>query len=205
MSGNPNTTRNSRHSSGMLRKNSTQTSPTARSGATGLIRMTATRVPITIAPMKLSTAMDRVIHNPAISGDRLDNTISIAAQLLRVSRWRDQEPGTDPTAGGAGASPSTTVPMVAFHRSAHDPSSSIVFSQAFTNSLADGSSLVTPMPYGSTVNGSPTTLTAGLPLASLVRIDWSMTYASARPWVNAGTHSASFVYGCRVAVGTWSC
>src|SRR6478736_9485107 len=148
---------------------------------------------MTMAPTNASTAMDSVIHNPSSSGDQLDSTISTKA-LLSASgfgQWHcwpvsqlvgRQEPGTEPITGGAGASPSTTVPMVAFHRSAHDPSSSIVLSQALTNSLADGSSLVIPMPYGSTVNGSPTTLTAGLPIASLIRIDWSMTYASALPW-----------------------
>ena len=34
--------------------------------------MTATTVPITMAPRKLSTAMERVINKPAANGDRLD-------------------------------------------------------------------------------------------------------------------------------------
>src|SRR4051794_37311768 len=149
--------------------------------------MTATMTPMIIAPMKLNTAMDSVIHSPASNGDQLERTIStgqlpsayaLVAGGLELSppallHAQAQDPGTDPISGGVGASPSTTVPMVAFHRSAHEPSSSMVLSQALTNSFADGSSFVTPIPYGSTVNGSPTTLTASFPIASLIRIDWS--------------------------------
>ena len=114
MSGRPNTTRISSVSSGMFRNTWTYTAPTQRSGATGLTRNTASTVPSSSAPMKPSTVSSSVTSSPPSRNPRLSVTTRTAES--------PQEPGTEPIAGGAGGSPATTLPMVAFQSFAQLPS-----------------------------------------------------------------------------------
>src|SRR5664279_125243 len=99
--------------------------------------------------------------------------------------------------------PSTYTPTVAFQSFNQSPESKIFRRKVLTNALTAASSLLTPTPYGSVVNGVPTTLRSVAFTAFPRRIASSRMYASARPCSTAATQESLSANNVGVLPGTY--